>query len=62
MAIKIRKQAVAGTFYPGDPQELKETINHFFSEVKEDHKPPKSNIAPHAGNRNSCAISASNNS
>ena len=48
---EIRKPAVAGSFYPGDPQTLSRQIRNFFSQV------PRKNIAgeiialmaPHAG-------------
>ncbi len=47
----IRKAVVAGQFYPADPGELKEMINHFLSNVPD--QPGLNNIigliCPHAG-------------
>ena len=50
---KIRRPAVAGMFYPGDPETLRRTINESLkSATKEDFKLPiKAILAPHAGYR-----------
>lgn len=45
----IRHPAVAGSFYPADPERLKTMIAHFFDEVEETPQAPKAIIAPHAG-------------
>lgn len=45
----IRKPAVAGIFYPGDPQELQNTILNMLANAKSDQPLPKAIIAPHAG-------------
>jgi AmmeMemoRadiSam system protein B len=57
--VMIRKAAVAGTFYPGDPKELEATIKRLISEVKSDYPPPKAVIAPHAGYAYSGPVAAS---
>jgi AmmeMemoRadiSam system protein B/AmmeMemoRadiSam system protein A len=51
IALKDRKPAVAGLFYPADPGELTTTIAGFFSEVEKIplSGPPIALIAPHAG-------------
>lgn len=46
----IRPAAVAGQFYPRDPDELRRTVAGFLRAVKPDSSPvPKAVIAPHAG-------------
>lgn len=55
-----REPAVAGMFYPGNANTLRNTINSFLDDV--DFKPgpmPKALIAPHAGYMYSGAIAAS---
>jgi len=57
----IRKPAVAGMFYPGQPGELAKTIAGFFAEVKKTPLPgrPLALIAPHAGYPYSGKVAAS---
>jgi len=46
----IRPPAVAGQFYPGEAQRLKETVNNFIRDAKEiSATRPKAIIVPHAG-------------
>lgn len=47
----VRPSAVAGTFYPEDPEELKKTIQGFLSKVaaRKKQKNLKALILPHAG-------------
>jgi AmmeMemoRadiSam system protein B len=46
----IRQPAVAGLFYPADPEELRESVLGFLSAAKiEQDKAPKAIVAPHAG-------------
>jgi AmmeMemoRadiSam system protein B len=45
----IRKPAVAGMFYPKNPQELQNTILNMLANAKADQPVPKAIIAPHAG-------------
>jgi len=44
-----RKPAVAGAFYPADPEDLKGMIARFLAEVPEMGSPPEAVVAPHAG-------------
>lgn len=48
---KVRKPAVAGAFYPGDPVSLSQKIAGFFTKVKKEDLPGEivGLIAPHAG-------------
>ena len=46
---KTRFPAVAGLFYPADPEELREMINGFLEQAQNDVPPPKAIIVPHAG-------------
>ena len=48
---KIRQPAVAGTFYPADPNDLKVMIDGFIKLVPaaEDAAIPRAIIVPHAG-------------
>ena len=55
----IRKAAVAGTFYPSDPQELRETIQDFYDNAEDQPATGKVLIAPHAGYIYSGPIAAS---
>jgi MEMO1 family protein len=58
--MNIRKAAVAGWFYPGNPQELREQLEQVLGQVKlEPAPPPKAIIAPHAGYVYSAPIAAS---
>lgn len=57
-----RRPAVAGQFYPADPDELRRAIDAAFAEAvapRADATPPKALIAPHAGYVYSGAIAAS---
>lgn len=57
---KTRPPAVAGQFYPDDPDELRQMIEEFLREVKRSDAPvPKAVIAPHAGYIYSGPIAAS---
>ena len=44
----IRQAAVAGTFYPSDPKELREMIDGFYEEANDQPTIGKVLIAPHA--------------
>jgi MEMO1 family protein len=56
---KVRKPAVAGTFYPGEPQRLSAQITSLLDEVQPAPVRPKAIIAPHAGYLYSGPIAAS---
>lgn len=58
---KVRGPAVAGQFYPADPEKLKSVIGRFMDEVlgSDDLQVPRAIIAPHAGYVYSGAIAAS---
>ncbi len=60
MSAKVRVPAVAGMFYPSDPDELRMQIGGFLAEA-ESHKgsSPKAVIVPHAGTVYSGPIAAS---
>jgi len=46
----IRPAAVAGLFYPDDPQTLRDTVDHLLAQAPlAEGPPPKAIIAPHAG-------------
>ncbi|UCV30112.1 AmmeMemoRadiSam system protein B [Ferribacterium limneticum] len=48
--INTRPPAVAGTFYPGDPDALSATVDHFLAEASpQSGLQPKALIVPHAG-------------
>ncbi|HLD44154.1 MAG TPA: AmmeMemoRadiSam system protein B, partial [bacterium] len=49
MLLKIRKPAVAGMFYPAEPQVLKQDIQTYLSQVQDCALVPKAIIVPHAG-------------
>ena len=55
---RVRPSAVAGTFYPGDPVELRETVSRLLADAKPG-RAPKAVIAPHAGYVYSGPIAAS---
>jgi AmmeMemoRadiSam system protein B/AmmeMemoRadiSam system protein A len=55
----IRPAAVAGSFYPADPMELRQTVNHYLSEASTDAPAPKAIIVPHAGYIYSGSVAAS---
>ena len=64
MSRHIRQAAVAGSFYPGDPDELRQQVDSFFSQAQADdaslgHSQPKALIVPHAGYIYSGAIATS---
>lgn len=46
---KIRYPAVAGAFYPADPQQLQKMIDQYLNDVHSTAKVPKAIIVPHAG-------------
>ena len=48
--VQIRRPAVAGSFYPGSPEELEDTVGACLAAAgTPDELPPKAVIAPHAG-------------
>ncbi len=56
----VRDPAVAGMFYPADPEELRRMVEGFLAEAKPHKGPsPKAIIAPHAGYIYSGPIAAS---
>ena len=55
----IRRPAVAGSFYPNDPAELRAMISGFLKQTKPSGSVPKAIIAPHAGYIYSGPIAAS---
>jgi AmmeMemoRadiSam system protein B len=57
--ILIRQPAVAGTFYPANPEKLKTMLNNFLAVAKSSEKAPKAMIVPHAGYIYSGEIAAS---
>jgi len=57
--VKVREPAVAGVFYPADPNQLTGLIDGFLSEMTDPAAPPKAIIAPHAGYTYSGPIAAS---
>jgi AmmeMemoRadiSam system protein B/AmmeMemoRadiSam system protein A len=56
---RIRPAAVAGTFYPGDPESLRSTVRTLLDAAAASKAPPKALIAPHAGYIYSGPIAAS---
>lgn len=47
---QIRPAAVAGLFYPAEPDELTRMVDGFLERhARDDHPPPKAVIVPHAG-------------
>jgi len=60
MSAKVREPAVAGMFYPADPDELRTQIEGFLAEAESQKgPPPKAIISPHAGTIYSGPIAAS---
>jgi len=60
MSETVREPAVAGMFYPSDPDELRMQIDGFLAEAKrQEGPPPKAIIVPHAGTIYSGPIAAS---
>lgn len=56
---QIRPPAVAGTFYPMDPRQLRSMVQAMLAEPKAEAASPKAIIAPHAGYVYSGPIAAS---
>ncbi len=54
-----RKPAVAGSFYPAQPDVLQEMLTDFIAQAAHDGKAPKAMIVPHAGYIYSGPIAAS---
>jgi hypothetical protein len=59
MRSKVRRAAVAGTFYPNDPTELEHLVDRELAAAAADETPPKALIVPHAGYAYSGAVAAS---
>ncbi|MEY6432146.1 AmmeMemoRadiSam system protein B [Thioalkalicoccus limnaeus] len=57
--LKVRSPAVAGHFYPGQPDALTRTIRDYLAEASVAVPPPKALIVPHAGYPYSGPIAAS---
>lgn len=58
--VLIREPAVAGSFYPSDPDELRTTVESLLAGVEiVAGPPPRALIAPHAGYRYSGPVAAS---
>jgi len=57
--VLIRQPAVAGTFYPANPEVLRKMLNVFLDAVQSTTKVPKAIIVPHAGYIYSGEIAAS---
>ena len=55
----IREPAVAGSFYPADPAELKAELDGLLTAVNTRNLPPKAMIVPHAGYIYSGPVAAS---
>lgn len=58
MSASIRHTAVAGLFYPDDPDQLKTMVEGFLHSAQADGPPPKAIIVPHAGYPFSGAVAA----
>ncbi len=56
---KVRQPAVAGSFYPADPRELREAVGRALAAADALGPAPKAVIAPHAGFVYSGAVAAS---
>ena len=57
--VNVRKPAVAGSFYPEDPIELRRIVNSMIDEADVSSKIPKALIVPHAGYIYSGPVAAS---
>jgi AmmeMemoRadiSam system protein B len=57
--MNTRSPAVAGLFYPDNPQSLRKAVKGFLDHVKREGKAPKAMIVPHAGYIYSGPIAAS---
>ena len=55
----VREPAVAGTFYPADPDELRSMLLDYLREATPPENPPKAMILPHAGYIYSGPVAAS---
>ena len=56
---KIREPAVAGSFYPANPQQLRSMLQGYLAESAAGGPPPKAMIVPHAGYIYSGPVAAS---
>ena len=59
---RVRRPAVAGSFYPSDPEELRAEIGRAFDAARRTapaSRPPKALVVPHAGYRYSGPVAAS---
>ena len=56
---KIREPAVAGSFYPADPEELRSMLHAYLAESTTGGPQPKAMIVPHAGYIYSGPVAAS---
>jgi len=56
---KVRPPAVAGTFYPGDPHVLEESVRSMLAQASPQGPAPAALIAPHAGYVYSGPVAAS---
>ncbi len=57
--MKVRRPAVSGTFYPGQPTALRSEVEELLASNSQDAAPPKVLIAPHAGYVYSGPVAAS---
>ena len=57
--VATREPAVAGSFYPADPQVLQAQLDELFAGVSTLPPPPKAMIVPHAGYIYSGPVAAS---
>ena len=58
--MRVRPPAVAGRFYPAEPEELSDLVDRLLDEVRDRPQPvhPAAVVAPHAGYRYSGAVAA----
>jgi AmmeMemoRadiSam system protein B len=58
--VRVRPPAVAGRFYPADPEELRDLVDRLLGGVRGRSRPvlPAAVVAPHAGYRYSGAVAA----
>jgi AmmeMemoRadiSam system protein B len=58
--VRVRPSAVAGRFYPADPEELRDLVDRLLGEVRgpPQQAPPLAVVAPHAGYEYSGAVAA----
>jgi AmmeMemoRadiSam system protein B len=57
--LNVRQPAVAGMFYPGEPEVLREQVDAYLRQADTGHPAPKAIVAPHAGYIYSGPIAAS---